>query len=510
MPPALRARCAALLLSLFAAGAAAADKSAAEWQAAARADLDAVHKLILTAHPGSIDEFNPGFKAWVEQGYREALQLVPRVNSYDSMMSAVRYYVSGFRDGHLLYSDNARRDYPMLVNGWRLRRQESGYVVDAHLKGWPAPLPPMGARLLQCDGRAPDAILAGDVAPYLDRRTTGRMVEYLPGALTQPALPDLKLKRCQFRSADGAVMDMPITYQNVTTQRYFKEWENAPQAGPQPRRRSNQFSFQDGVLWVSAASFSTLPSKPQIADFDTMLAELGKLEGVRLMVFDVRGNGGGSSAIGDKIFTAATGGLDYDKQDLDKLPRTYAQWRVSDVLLETADKVSKGFSTRYGADSQEARRAAAFLKQVRQAKEQGETWVEQPNGRMLTRAEIAKRGGKLRRYSGPVALLTDATCASACLDFADLVLGVPGAVHVGRTTGADTFYIDTGRAALPSGNVLVLPQKVWRNRLRGSDEALAPSIVLKADMDDDAAVRAETLAALAGLAAPKPGQQAAP
>ena len=497
LPPP-RARRAALLLTLilFAAAAGAAEKTAADWQAAAKADIEAVHQLILTAHPGSIDELNPGFKAWTEQGYREALQLVPRVNNYDSMMAAARYYVTGFRDGHLVYSDNARRDYPMLVNGWQLRKQGSDYVVDAQLKEWPAPLPPLGATLLQCDGRKPDTILAEDVAPYVNRRTTGKVHEYLASALTVPALPDLQLKRCQFRTAEGAVMDMPITYQAIPMQRYFQPWEKAPQKGPQPQRRSNKFSFEDGVLWVSAASFNALPSKEQIAEFDAMLAELGKLQGVRLMVFDVRGNGGGSSVIGDKIFTAATGGLDYDKQDLDKLPRTYAQWRVSDLLLETADKFTKGFTIRYGADSAEAKRSEAFLKQVQEARAKGETWVEQPGGNLLTRAEIARRGGKLRRHGGPVALLTDTSCASACLDFADQVLSVPGAIHVGRTTGADTLYIDTGRAKLPSGNVLVMPQKVWRNRLRGNDEALVPSIVLKADLEDDAAVRAETLAAL--------------
>jgi hypothetical protein len=46
---------------------------------------------------------------------------------------------------------------------------------------------------------------------------------------------------------------------------------------------------------------------------------------VRLIVFDVRGNGGGgSSDIGERIFHATTGGLEYDKQDIDELPRTYA------------------------------------------------------------------------------------------------------------------------------------------------------------------------------------------
>lgn len=504
-----RVRCAALLLAALAAQAGAADKNAADWQAAARADIEAIHNLILSSHPGSIDELNPGFKDWTERGYREALQQVPRVDSYDSMMAASRYYVTGFLDGHLVYSDNARKNEPISVNGWRLRKQGGAYLVQKQLKDWPAPLPPFGARLLQCDGRNVDAILAEDVAPYFDRRRFGPMHEMMAEFLFSPAMPDLKLKRCQFRTAEGAELDMPITYQAISSQRYFERgsWANAPEPVQQPPRRSNQFSFQDGVLWVNAASFNSLPSREQIAAFDTMLAELNKVEGARLIVFDARGNGGGSSAIGSKIFDAATGGLDYDKQGIDKLPRTYAQWRVSEVLLANLEKFSKEFASRYGEDSQQARSTRTFLKQVQDAKAAGQSWVEQPAGYLVTRADIAKRGGKLRRHQGAVALLTDAACASACLDFADLVLSVPGAVHIGRDTSADSVYIDTGRATLPSGNVLVMPQKVWRNRLRGNNEALAPAIVLKADMADDAAVRAETLAALAAI---KPRLQANP
>jgi hypothetical protein len=503
----LSASCAALLFSAFSAAAAdeAPARSAADWQAMARADIEAVHGLILSAHPGSIDELNPGFKDWTEKGYRQALALVPRVNNYDSMMAAARFYVTGFLDGHLVYSDNARGTDPIVVNGWRLRRQGSDYVVQERLAGWPEALPPLGARLQECDGRSVDAIVAEDVAPYFDRRTFGAAGEYLPAALTVPALPDQLLKRCRFRSADGATLDYAVRYQAIPKAQFFAKWEQAPQAA-QRGRRANGYSFEDGVLWVNAANFNSLPSKEQIAAFDTMVTELAQLKDVRLAVFDVRGNGGGSSAIGGKIFTAATGGLTYDKEGLDQLPRTHAQWRVSDVLVGTLERFSKEFATRYGADSAQARQTSAFLKEVLEAKAKGQAWVEQPDGPLVTRAEVARRNGKLQRFTGTVALLTDAKCASACLDFADLVLSVPGAIHLGRATSADSLYIDVGRASLPSGNVLVLPQKVWRNRLRGNNEVLTPSLLLKADMDDDAAVRAETLAALKPRLAPPPAK----
>ena len=76
----------------------------------------------------------------------------------------------------------------------------------------------------------------------------------------------------------------------------------------------------------------------EIPGLRTMLAELPKLEGVRAIVFDARLNGGGDSSVGDRIFEAATGGLDFDKSGIDRLPQTHAQWRVSDVAIQSAEE----------------------------------------------------------------------------------------------------------------------------------------------------------------------------
>jgi len=73
------------------------------------------------------------------------------------------------------------------------------------------------------------------------------------------------------------------------------------------------------------------------------------------------------------------------------------------------------------------------------ARAAGQQWYEQwegpKEGYRLDRDEIIRRHGKLRRFSGKVVLVTDTQCASACLDFADLIRLVPGAVHVGKTHG---------------------------------------------------------------------------
>lgn len=54
------------------------------------------------------------------------------------------------------------------------------------------------------------------------------------------------------------------------------------------------------------------------------------------------------------------------------------------------------------------------------------------------------------RLAGPVYLVTDYSCMSACLDAVDLWLAL-GAVHLSQETSADTLYMDIRHAKLPSG-----------------------------------------------------------
>ncbi len=122
--------------------------------------------------------------------------------------------------------------------------------------------------------------------------------------------------------------------------------------------------------------------------------------------------------------------------------------------------------------------------------------VDQPAGYRVTGADVAARHGGLKNFAGKVAVVTDSGCVSACLDFVDLVKQVPHSVQLGKTTGSDTVYIDTGSATLPSGNHMVLPLKVWRNRLRANNEAYVPDVPLNVNMLDDRTVQAATLAAL--------------
>jgi hypothetical protein len=408
------------------------------------------------------------------------------------MMSSVRYYVTGFRDGHLVYSDNVRDlAYRERVNGWRADLRGGAAVVTAVMPGWSGPLPPLGAILLDCDGRSPHTIVAADVAPYVDRRELPEVRDALFSAISSPRLAGLELKRCTFRRPDGTSQTLDVSYRSMQGK---DVWDGLRGVSVKIPDHRNRYDFHDGVLWIRVANFMLGPE--QARELDGLLREVAALHGVRRIVFDTRGNAGGDSAVGQQILDAATGGLVFDTSDLDRLPRVYAQWRVSDIAISGVDRYIGMMTTRYGANDPRTSELARLRERLRDARRDGQPWVDAAGGPRLTRAEIVTRHGRLRRLDGPVAVITDGNCASACLDFVDQVRLIPDSVQLGRETSSDTLYLEQVPVTLPSGNLLFMPMKVWRNRVRGDGEVLVPDIPLNVDMQNDQAVRTAAMAAL--------------
>jgi hypothetical protein len=474
-----------LMAALLAAGAA---HAATDWRAVAASDLDAARSAIRAGHPGYIDEQNPAFRTWEAKGYEEARALLPRVHSYDTMLAAVRYYIAGFQDGHLAYSDNSRKDRKLTSAGWSLGHVDGAYRVIGTMRNWPQALPPRGAELLSCDGVPAEQRLR-QMSRYFDGRDLPGVRHGLAWAFTGEPMPGEELKECSFRTVQGEVLNLAQSYGKVS----FEDVAAMNRAAAMPGR-FNGYQLQEGVLWLHAGNF--LPDHEAAQQVDKLLAELPQLEGVRTIVFDSRGNGGGNSSIGQRLFDAATGGLAMDAADETTVPRSLAQWRVSDEAVKSIEQHLERMRAAQGKDSEDVKWGEMLRERLLQAKSAGQPWIDQPGGMRLSRADIAARHGKLRRFNGRVVLVTDDDCASACLDFADLVRSVPGAIHMGQATSADTVYMDAGFVALPSGNQLLMPLKVWRNRLRGNNEVLQPDVPLQVDMRDDAAVRKAVLAAL--------------
>ncbi len=88
-------------------------------------------------------------------------------------------------------------------------------------------------------------------------------------------------------------------------------------------------------------------------------------------------------------------------------------------------------------------------------------------------------------FNGTVFFITNYSCGSSCLSFADELLQMPKVIHVGLPTFGDTFYLEIREMELPSKNgSFTIPMKVFRNRPRGSNESYQPTYRFQGNIHD--------------------------
>lgn len=167
-------------------------------------------------------------------------------------------------------------------------------------------------------------------------------------------------------------------------------------------------------------------------------------------------------------------------------PRGIAvDWRVSEGNVRMLRANLARMNERYGEEAPEARSYRRLVEAVESALTRGETFYRsaEDDGAPLPREPI--RGD----VQGRVFFLTDHACFSACLGFADLLIRIPGVVHVGQETRADAVYIDNTRQRLPSDlGWFGYSMKVYRNRPRAHNESHAPAHRWDGDMRDEKAL----------------------
>jgi hypothetical protein len=247
------------------------------------------------------------------------------------------------------------------------------------------------------------------------------------------------------------------------------------------------------ALWVDVPTFAVDGERDVAAMHglvDSLAAELGRNHDWRLLVFDLRGNSGGSSVWGDQLAAAVFGKAWIDAADAWLDDGVYTEWRVSAHNVEAVRGLVKQAEERHGRDSQEAADARAFADSMAAALARGQ--------RLYASAPTPRRGvprPPAAPVPGRIVVVTSASCFSACLDFLDRMRLHPAVVQVGQTTGVDTDYMENWGRTLPSGLTQIgHPMKVYRNRRRANNEAYAPKVRYAGDLADTAALRRWILA----------------
>ena len=442
-------------------------------------DLSTVHKLIVSSHPGAIDQENRNFSDWVERGYLEAKQLSQRVESRRDAQAVLGFYISGFKDGHVgIYQ--SRKDRSSWA-GFILDKRGEDFVVSHVAKGWPVPLPPVDSRVISCDGKAVREILGNEISPYVDRRLELKSTwNHLARHLTvddadYPVLARNRANQCLIVLSSGVQQNHDLLWQEDRGQ--------LADVLRQPQPPQTVQNLGGGRYWVHASNFA--PSAVENVSLEKMLDVLESIDDAKLVVLDTRGNRGGNSLVGGRILSALLG--EKFAKSLDGSSRSYAMWRVSPLALSTLDNALASTERDYGKRSEAYTFVSALRESMNAALEAKRDWLRQPDTSSLD--QDRSKDSNQKTFKGQLVLVTDSFCASACLDFADAVLAVPGATHFGLSTSADTLYIDIGSQALPSGAQFWLPLKVWRGRVRGNNQSYDPRYVFDGDINDTPAVQ---------------------
>lgn len=478
----------ALVAALAGAGSAIAQEPAppvaapADWGQALGEDARAFHDLIADSHPGPVDADNPAFGALLANGLQTALDRARTADSYADWYFALQAFSSSFDDGHLSLGNFQpmghvwTSQWPGFLTGLSTGADGEQHRVVFN-RGPDAP--PVGAVLVSCDGR-PAAALAEEMAGRAAGRWSlaSRRMAYAPTVFIDQTNPYVRRpERCVF-AIDGSERAFDLVWRDLPA----GVRDEGFAAARSPRHTAPiALRTWDRGFWVELGGFNGDPDSADGVRLTPLKAEIAaRADEIRTgpaVVFDLRGNNGGSSAW-LRAMAETLWGEDWVAAHAPQ--STGVEWRASPGNLATIE----GYKAELGGDPEIMKwlvRISDGLAQTRAAGD--ELWLQADDA--APAIAPAATPMQARTY-----VLTDYGCASACLDAVDLLKAL-GAVQIGQETSADTVYMEIRSQPLPSGRVTArVPMKVYRGRTRGNNETAVPAHAWTGSLSDTAGIEA--------------------
>jgi Peptidase family S41 len=237
-------------------------------------------------------------------------------------------------------------------------------------------------------------------------------------------------------------------------------------------------ALNDEIYWVSIPSFYPA-TEEQKKDFHQIVATLPTLR-EKTIVFDVRGNRGGSFFNGTALIESLFGKRYAEQRLFDLYRHCYTMWRVSSDNLRHLKEI--------------------ILPYIRENQSSFAPWYETLAGNLEAAWEqkiptffqpLDFKGApsfplEHNRVNKTIYVIADRNCYSATLMFIDELKGMGGKVAlVGETTGADSMYMELKILPLPSGKGTVgLPIYVYAGPFRGHNIPHYPDIQYAGDLQN--------------------------
>jgi hypothetical protein len=360
--------------------------------------------------------------------------------------------------------------WPGFVTVWR---GDALYVHSA-----PAAGPPLGAKLLGCDGRPGEQLVRDNVFSF-----EGRVAEAGQWWATAPYLfidsrnPFITLpQRCRFE-ANGAASEYTLAWRELDAEgrRQFAESESGD------ARPVGMFEARRNLAWVSMPTFQ--PNEEERAAYRAMTrdAEVNRARWLAYdaVVIDLRKNSGGSSAW-SRDFAGALWGAGRVTQALAAFSgKSEVWWRASPANIDHVFFMERTLAGQ-GSEAMAAW-ARTQAEGMRAALARGEDFhVEKKKGAAAPAPADPAAPDSIAPFTKPVYVVVPGDCASACLDALDVFTRFPNTTLIGAPSSADSTYMEVRRHPLASSrSAVIVPNKMYVNRGRANGQIYPAAIEVR-------------------------------
>lgn len=443
-----------------------------DWAELAQTDLDFIYQTFLENHSGAVDPENPEYRQWMDDGYVLASNLASQAESPAGYYFAIKRYFTGFQDAHTSINVSGLNLLPWYAPGFAvLRKPGDGgapYYEVAAVEEGRTDIPPLGAKLISCDGKSAEDLLDERIGRFM--------------ASVEPEAKRYRNASWLLYDAGNPYLERPescVIEVDGTAHTYTLTWTHNPPGGEEslrngltrfPKRKNEMREFAPDAYWIAMPRMLMDDDDPGGAPalreiITTLKDDPDTYRNARALVFDLRANSGGSStwisemaqALWGEDYLEATGNRDH-----------HVQYRVSeDNAAYFHSLLDEHFSDPGHAFHDYVKTLAEGVEAALEAGE--DYWTHPESLDAPFEGEIPPD-----RVRADVYMLTDYSCGSACLDAADL-LNRLGAIQFGLPTSGDTSYLEVRQVDLPSGyGSFWVSMNVHRGRARGWNEPYTP------------------------------------
>ncbi|EIZ80114.1 peptidase s41 [Novosphingobium sp. Rr 2-17] len=460
------------------------EEGAAYWQHVTTGDVEVAYRRLLDNHPGAVPEVgDQNFRDTLENAANLARKRARQVNSLDGYNAVLRGFANSFQDAHLRARPTYASAKPMwaglitnLRDGhWIVSFQDSNYAYRENL---------VGTELASCSGRPIDEVARSTLGGF--RADWGTEAERAKSATWLFVDEDnpfaSRPSECTFVK-DGVSHTVLLLWNRVPASELTLKLEaHKPvgAAGFGVRRLGKGY-------WISVEAFWTAAVKVT-DDVERMSADLRKAD---FIIFDVRGNHGGTSSFGHDIAASILGKSFVDARDPETNGGCPTIYRASPENITFFESIAAEFSRDRGA--QYAAPVEEIAGQMKSARAAGRTFtgpVKCNSTKTTSRVPSA--------FPGKLYILTDNACFSSCLTVTNMWRHF-GAQQIGQITSSDHHYNNVNDLMLPSGLATFSVQVGLATGTPLMEGPFTPAVIYKGDISDDASVESWALA----IAAPK-------